>query len=226
MKIVFFASEVVPFAKTGGLADVCGALPVALESLGHEILIITPRYAASSSHIPSPIVRIGQNIEVHFIEHRNYFGRDGLYGDVNGDYRDNLERFSYFCHQSLKVLKDIHYKPDIIHCHDWQTALVPILLKTKYQKDPFFKNIKSVLTVHNLAYQGVFPKNQYSILGVDGDLFHTQGLEFYNQINILKGGIIFSDAVTTVSPRYAKEIQTIEYGCGLEGVLRNCSEHV
>lgn len=220
MKVVFCASEVVPFAKTGGLADVCGSLPPALEDLGCEIVIITPRYG-SSRNIPAPVVRIGHNVRVYFIEDRHFFGREGLYGDLQGDYQDNLERFSYFCHQSLKLLKDIHFRPDIIHCHDWHTALIPMLLKTKYQKDPFYRNIRSVLTIHNLAYQGVFPREKYNLIGVDGNLFHTQGLEFYNQINILKGGIIFSDVITTVSPRYAKEIQTPEFGCGLEGILRN-----
>ena len=205
----------------------CGSLPIALEACGHEVMIITPRYHASShTHIPSPVVRVGRNIKVHFIEHRHYFGREGLYGDVNGDYEDNLERFSYFCHQSLKILKDIRYKPDIIHCHDWHTALIPLLLKTKHQKDPFFKNVKSVLTIHNLAYQGVFSREKYHKLGVDGDLFHTQGLEFYHQINILKGGVIFSDAITTVSPGYSKEIQTVELGCAMEGVLKNRSEDI
>ncbi|MBF0489665.1 MAG: glycogen synthase GlgA [Candidatus Omnitrophica bacterium] len=226
MKIVFCASEVVPFAKTGGLADVCGSLPLALEYLGHEVIVITPRYASSGSKVPTPVVRIGRNIEVHFIEHKHYFGREGLYGDINGDYKDNLERFSFFCHQSLKVLKEINFKPDIVHCHDWHTALIPVLLKTKYEGDPFFKNTKSVLTIHNLAYQGVFPKDQYSTLGVEGRLFHTQGLEFYNQINILKGGLIFSDAITTVSPRYSQEMQTVEMGCALDGVLRNRSEDI
>lgn len=223
MKIVFCASEVVPFAKTGGLADVCGSLPPALESLGHDIVIITPRYGTAGGPGASPVVRIGQNVKVYFVEHKYYFGRDGLYGDINGDYRDNLERFSYFCHQSLRLLKDISFKPDIVHCHDWHTGLLPVLLKTKYDRDGFYKNTKSVLTIHNLAYQGVFPKDQYSILGVDGNLFNTQGFEFYHQVNVLKGGINFSDAITTVSPRYAKEIQTPEFGCALEGVLRNHS---
>ncbi len=220
MKIVFCASEVVPFAKTGGLADVCGALPLALEKLGHELVVITPRYKTSKG-APSPAVRIGNNIRVCFVEHSHYFGRDGLYGDFNGDYTDNLERFAFFCHEALAILKDIKFKSDIIHCHDWHTALVPVLLKTKFQSDPFFKNTRSVLTIHNLAYQGIFPKEQYSKLEMEGNLFHAQGLEFYDQINILKGGIIFSDAITTVSPQYAREIQGQELGCGLDGVLRN-----
>jgi starch synthase len=221
MKIVICASEVVPFAKTGGLADVCGALPPALEKLGHEVVIITPRYKTSSIQVPSPVVRIGENVRVCFVEHNHYFGREGLYGEAGAEYHDNLERFAHFCHESFQLLKGIKFSPDIIHCHDWHTALIPILLKTNYHDDPFFKNTRSVLTIHNLAYQGVFPKSQYGKLGVDGHLFHTQGLEFYDQVNILKGGIIFADVITTVSPQYAKEIQTYELGCALDGVLRN-----
>ncbi len=226
MKIVFCASEVVPFAKTGGLADVCGSLPPAIEKLGHEVIIITPRYKSSKVAVPSPVVRIGDNVKVYFVEHAHYFGREGLYGDQSGDYKDNLERFSFFCHASLKLLKEIRFKPDIVHCHDWHTALMPILLKTKYQSDAFFKFTKSILTIHNLAYQGVFPKNQYEKLEVSGHLFHTQGLEFYDQINVLKAGIIYADAITTVSPQYAQEIQTREFGCGLDGVLRNRSKDI
>ncbi len=227
MNIVICASEVVPFAKTGGLADVCGALPPVLESLGHQVIVITPRYKSSKFNVPSPVVRIGKNVRVYFIEHQYYFGRDGgLYGDAEGDFDDNLERFAYFCHESIRLLKDIRFKPDVIHCHDWHTALVPILLKTNYLKDPFFKNTISALTIHNLAYQGVFPKEQYGRLGIDGHLFHTQGVEFYEKVNMLKGGIIFADAITTVSPQYAKDIQTAQFGCGLDGVLRNRSSSV
>jgi len=226
MKIVICASEVVPFAKTGGLADVCGALPPVLEKLGHELVIITPRYKASNIQAPAPVVRIGENVRVCFIEHNHYFGRGGLYGEEGGEYQDNLERFAYFCHESFHVLKSIKFSPDIIHCHDWHTALIPILLKTNYHKDPFFKDTRSVLTIHNLAYQGVFPKDQYGALGIDGELFHTQGVEFYDQVNILKGGIIFADAITTVSPQYAKEIQTEALGCSLDGVLRNRSQDI
>ncbi len=226
MKIVICASEVVPFAKTGGLADVCGALPSALEKLGHEVIIITPRYKSSKIQVPAPIVRIGKNVRVCFVESSHYFGREGLYGESGDEYKDNLERFAYFCHEALSILKDIKFSPDIIHCHDWHTALIPVLLKTNYHNDPFFKNIRSVLTIHNLAYQGVFPKRQYEKLGIDGHVFHTQGLEFYDQVNVLKGGIIFADAITTVSPQYSKEIQTYELGCALDGVLRNRSQDI
>lgn len=226
MKIALCASEVVPFAKTGGLADVCGALPPALEKLGHEIVVITPRYKNSKINAPAPMVRIGENVRVCFIEHSHYFEREGLYGEGGGEYQDNLERFTHFCHESFEVLKKIKFAPDIFHCHDWHTSLIPVLLKTNYKNDPFFKNTKSVLTIHNLAYQGVFPKNQYNKLGLDGHLFHTQGLEFYDQVNILKGGIIFADIVTTVSPQYAQEIQTPKFGCALDGVLRNRSHDI
>jgi starch synthase len=221
MKIVLCASEVVPFAKTGGLADVCGSLPPVLEKMGHELVVITPRYKTSKLHAPTPVVRIGDNVRVCFVESNHYFNREGLYGEAGGEYKDNLERFAYFCHESLSILKDIKFSPDIIHCHDWHTALIPILLKTNYSHDPFFRKTASVMTIHNLAYQGVFPKSQYAKLGIDGHLFHTQGLEFYDQVNMLKGGIIFADAVTTVSPQYAKEIQAQALGCGLDGVLRN-----
>lgn len=226
MKIVICASEVVPFAKTGGLADVCGALPPALEKLGHEVVIITPRYKSSNIKAPAPIVHIGENVRVCFVENNHYFGREGLYGEAGEEYYDNLERFAHFCHESLQVLKQIKFSPDIIHCHDWHTALIPVLLKTNYKNDPFFKNTRSVLTIHNLAYQGVFPKNQYGKLGIDGHVFHTQGLEFYDQVNMLKGGIIFADAITTVSPQYSKEIQTHALGCALDGVLRNRAQDI
>jgi len=226
MKIVICASEVVPFAKTGGLADVCGTLPPALEKLGHEVVVITPRYKTSNIQAPAPMVRIGENIRVCFIEHHHYFGREGLYGESGGEYHDNLERFTYFCHASFDVLKEIKFSPDIIHCHDWHAALIPILLKTNYQNDPFFKNARSMLTIHNLAYQGVFPKRQYEKLGIRGNVFNTQGMEFYDQVNILKGGIVFADVITTVSPQYSKEIQTKELGCGLDGVLRNRSHDI
>jgi len=226
MKIVICSSEVVPFAKTGGLADVCGALPPALEKLGHEVVIITPRYKTSSVKAPTPVVHIGENVRVCFVEHDYYYGREGLYGEADGEYQDNLERFAHFCHESFQILKQIKFQPDIIHCHDWHTGLIPVLLKTNYRNDPFFKNARSVLTIHNLAYQGVFPKNQYGKLGIDGHLFHTQGLEFYDQVNILKGGIIYADVITTVSPQYSKEIQTEALGCALDGVLRNRAQDI
>ena len=227
MKIVMCASEVVPFAKTGGLADVAGALPLALEKEGQEVIIIMPRYKAidaakfnlkeSKNGVLTGV--LGKSIKVYFIENDGYFNRDGLYGDKNGDHKDNLDRFSYYCRKSLDLLKEINFKPDIIHCHDWQSSLVPVFLKTTYAKDPFYKNIRTILTIHNIGYQGLFPKDEFPKLGLDWSLFNMEGLEFYGQVNILKGGMIFSDIINTVSPTYAKEIQTKEFGFGLEGVL-------
>ncbi|MCK9604145.1 MAG: glycogen synthase GlgA [Candidatus Omnitrophica bacterium] len=227
MKIAICASEVVPFAKTGGLADVAGALPLALEKEGESVIVIMPRYKAIqdskfdikrfSDDISYSV--IGKNIKVYFIESDNYFNRDQLYGDKNGDYKDNLDRFSYYCKRALDLLKEIEFKPDIIHVHDWQACLVPVYLKNVFRKDAFYKNIKTVLTIHNIGYQGLFAKDEYSRLGLDWSLFNIEGLEFYDKINILKGGLIFSDIINTVSPTYSKEIQTKEFGFGLEGVL-------
>ncbi len=227
MKIVMCASEVVPFAKTGGLADVAGALPLALEKEGQEVIIIMPRYKAidpaknNLKKLKDDILigSTGKKIKVYFIESPAYFERDGLYGDKLGDHKDNLDRFSYYCKRSLELLKEINFKPDIIHCHDWQSSLVPVFLKNLYTNDPFYKSTRTILTIHNIGYQGLFPKDEFPKLGLDWSLFSIGGLEFYGQINILKGGMIFSDIINTVSPTYAKEIQTKEFGFGLEGVL-------
>ena len=221
------ASEVVPFAKTGGLADVAGALPLALEKEGQEIIIVMPGYKAvrnSKAQIRQlkegvSISSIGKNIKVYFIENDKFFSRDSLYGDKNGDYPDNLERFSYFCKRTLELLKEINFKPDIIHVHDWQACLVPVYLKALYKNDPFYKNTRTILTIHNIGYQGLFAKEEFPKLGLDWSLFNIEGLEFYDKINILKGGMEFSDIINTVSPTYSKEIQTKEFGFGLEGVL-------
>ncbi len=229
MKIAICASEVVPFAKTGGLADVAGALPLALEKENQEIIVILPRYKAIDKakfnlkklNTDVSYCRFGNNIKVYFIESEKYFNRDGLYGDKNGDHRDNLDRFAYYCRRSLRLLKEINFKPDIVHCHDWQSSLIPVYLKTVYNNDQFYKNIRTVLTIHNIGYQGIFPKDEFQKLGLDWDLFNMEGLEFYGQINILKGGMVFADLINTVSPTYAKEIETKEFGFGLEGVLDN-----
>lgn len=222
MKIVICASEVLPYAKTGGLADVTGALPRALETQGQEVIVVMPRYKG----IKEPIGLIGKNVKVYFIENDVYFKRDNLYGDKTGDYKDNLERFSFYCKKTLELLKEINFKPDIIHVHDWQAALIPVYLKTLYKTDLFYKDTRTVLTIHNLGYQGLFPKEQFLKLGLDVSLFSIQGLEFYGQVNILKGGLEFCDIINTVSPTYSKEIQTKRLGFGLEGVLEKRSSVV
>jgi starch synthase len=217
MKVLFISSEVVPFAKTGGLADVSGSLPLALEGLGVEIKILTPKYKTIKTKQDK--TKIGRNLEVIFIENQKYFYRDQLYGDRFGDYPDNLERFSYFAKACLEMTKKINFKPDIIHCSDWQSALIPIYLRTICKDDPFFENARTMLTIHNLSYQGLFDKSKFPATGLSWDSFTVAGLEFFDRVNVLKGGILFADLITTVSPTYAREIQTKEFGYGLEGVL-------
>ncbi len=228
MKIAFCSSEVFPFAKTGGLADVCGSLPLAREEIGMEVVIILPGYRSvgqagyAVEQVTDKVSRamLGHNIHVYFIENQSYFDREGLYGDNSGDYPDNMERFSYYCSETLSLLKQLDFKPDILHCHDWQAALIPVYLKEKYKGDEFYAQTKTVLTIHNLAFQGIFPKEKYAKLDLSEKIFSSQGFEFYDQVSLLKAGIIYSDKVTTVSSQYAKEIQTTELGCGLEGVLK------
>ncbi len=227
MKIAICASEVVPFAKTGGLADVAGALPLALEKLKQEVIILLPFYKKvallpANTRILYPGIlstKLGEDIKVYFIQSDKYFNRDGLYGTAKGDYPDNLERFSFFCQECLRLLKRIKFRPDIIHIHDWQAALIPIYLKIRFSSDSFYKNCKILLTIHNLAYQGIFAPEEFPKLGLDWSLFNMEQLEFYGKVNILKGGVVFSDSISTVSPTYAAEIQTSDFGCGLEGVL-------
>lgn len=227
MKILFCSSEIVPFAKTGGLADVAGALPSALEELGLDVAVVMPKYKSINADkfglekLDKDIysTKIGKNIPIYFVENEKYFNRDGLYGEKTGDYPDNLERFSFFSKRAIELMEQLKFKANIVHCNDWQTSLIPVYLKTLYKDKPFFKNMKTILTVHNLAYQGVFKKDEFPKLGLDWKYFTLDTLEFYDQINVLKGGLIFSDLVTTVSDAYSKEIQTKEFGCGLEGLL-------
>jgi len=218
LKVAFLSSEVVPFSKTGGLADVAGSLPQALEHQKCEVVVITPKY--KTVKVDGNKTKIGKNIWVYFIENKEYFGRDNLYGTKHGDYEDNLDRFAFYCKKSLDLLKEINFKPDIIHCNDWQTSLIPVFLKTIYKYDSFFARTKTVLTIHNLAYQGLFKKEELEKTGLGQEVYNVDMLEFYDKLNILKGGLVFSDVLTTVSPTYAKEIQTKEFGCGVEGLLQ------
>jgi starch synthase len=222
-------SEALPFAKTGGLADVCGSLPLALEALGIEVTLFLPRYQcveksgfsieSKGSGLAHTV--IGKNIDVYFVESEKYFDREALYGDIDGDYADNLDRYQFFSEKVLKLIKTLGIQPEVIHCNDWQTALIPVLMKEKFKKDLYYQNIKTVLTIHNLAYQGVFPLEEYKKIGIKGSLYSHPEFEFYGKVNLLKAGILYSDRVTTVSQRYAKEILTTEYGCGLEDILRS-----
>ena len=238
MHIAFAASECVPFSKTGGLADVVAALPPALVQLGHRVTVFLPRYKSTKLEkhvrvIPSITVPFDDRyrfcsvleggkrdgVQFYFIDYPPYFDRDALYGTPLGDYHDNAERFALFSRATLEAAKVLG-TPDLFHCHDWQTALIPILLKTLYREDPAFKNVPSVFTIHNIGYQGIFPPEILPLLMLPWDLFTMTKLEFYGKVNFLKGAVTFADFVTTVSRKYAQEIQTAEYGFGLEGVLR------
>ena len=219
LKLLLAASEVVPFAKTGGLADVAGSLPIALEEMGVDVRVIMPKYGCVKLKGDQAV--IGKGVKVYFVENDDYFDRKELYGDKFGDYHDNLERFAFFSKEILERCKREDFQPDIIHCNDWQTALVPVYLNTLYKYDPFFSKTKVLFTIHNLAYQGVFAKDEYPKIGLDWILFNIEYFEFYGKVNLMKAGLVYSDAVSTVSPTYAKEMLTKEFGCGLEGVLKN-----
>ncbi len=217
MKVLYVSSEVDPFAKTGGLADVAGSLPIALEKIGVDIRVVMPKY--KQVKVEGSVTSLGKDVKVYFVEHPEYFSRDNLYGTSEGDYPDNLDRFVYFCREVFNIAKANKFSPDIIHCNDWQSALIPVYLKTEFNRDPFFKNTKTVFTIHNLAYQGLFPSEQFAKTGLDWSLFNMEAMEFYGKLNVMKGGIVFSDYITTVSPTYAREIQSMEFGCGMEGLL-------
>lgn len=241
MKILFVASEVVPFAKTGGLADVAGALPKALAQLGHDVRVIMPRYrmvdrkrfglkqarervtvTVGTKHVSGGVFEAkmpNAAITTYFIDQPALFDRDGLYQDKGVDFPDNLERFSFFSHAVLKLIPQLGWQPQVVHCHDWQTALLLPHLALSAATDRFWQSVGTVLTVHNLAYQGLFPKEAFALTNLPSSVFGIEGLEFYDQLNCLKGGLVHADLLTTVSPTYAKEIQTQEFGCGLEGVL-------
>lgn len=248
LNILFLSSEVEPFAKTGGLADVSSALPQAIKELGHEIRIMMPRYRFISERkfklhdiirlkeIPIPIGKsseignvkssfisnLKEKVQVYFLDNANYFGRDGIYQSPVGkkDYKDNDERYIFFCRGVLETLKRLGWQPDIIHCNDWQTGIVPAYIKTLYASDEFFKSIKTVFTIHNMAYQGAFTSEAFEKSGLPKSVFHPEGAEAYGKFNFLKTGLHYADAITTVSERYAEEICTSdEYGAGLNGLL-------
>ena len=179
MKVLFCSSEIGPLVKTGGLADVAGALPLALRELGVEVRLAMPGYkTAVSVSSDIEVIKIGRDMPVYLIKNDKYFGREGIYGDSHGDYPDNLERFAFFCRGVLELLKEINYKPDVIHCNDWQTGLIPVYLKTVYAKDGFYSRIKTLFTIHNLAYQGVFGKKEYPKLGLIGHCLRWMAWSF------------------------------------------------
>jgi starch synthase len=239
MHIAFVASECVPFSKTGGLADVVGALPKALASLGHQVSVYLPRYRQTKLSDPQTVVRSitvpfddkyrfcsvvtagnSGGVRFYFVDFPPYFDREALYGTSAGDYPDNAERFALFSRAVLEASKVLGV-PHVFHCHDWQSALLPVILRTLYAEDPAFREVATVLTIHNLGYQGLFPPDILPLLMLPWDLLAISKMEFFGQVNFLKGALVFSDFITTVSRKYSQEIQTTEYGFGLEGVLRN-----
>mgnify|MGYP001249732568 CR=1 FL=1 len=238
MKIVFAASEVAPFSKTGGLADVAAALPDALARRGHEVMVITPLYGSIDRRHhgiwPTPVrvfdtpvhERILESgVRVIFIEHGGFFDRPGYYGDAGGDYPDNAHRFTFFSRRLLPVADALGFGPvDILHLNDWQTGIAALELARQRGLRPGFT--RSVFTIHNMGYQGIFDKRVVEELQLGWDAFTPQGMEFYDRVNFLKTGIAFADWITTVSPTYAREIQTPEHGFGLDGFIRSRADRL
>lgn len=240
MNVLFLASEVAPFAKTGGLADVAGSLPAALRREGVEVRVGLPLYreveqrnvslrtAFSGLKVPfgsksmscDVLTTTQEGVPIYFFKREDLFNRPNLYATNEGDYYDNLERFAYFSRAALCFARETGFHVDVVHCHDWQTGLVPAYLKTIYRGDAFFAPTKSVFTVHNIGYQGVFPREKLHACGLPLTEFHPDAVEYWGQISLLKAGIVYADAITTVSPRHSREIQTPEFGMGMEGILR------
>jgi starch synthase len=244
MHIAFAASECVPYSKTGGLADVVGALPRALAALGHQVSVYVPRYRQTKLVDPQTVVRsvtipfddkyrfcsvvtagTSAGVRFYFVDYPPYFDRDALYGSPAGDYPDNAERFALFSRAVIEATKILGV-PHVFHCHDWQSALIPVMLRTLYAEDPAFREVATVFTIHNMGYQGLFSSDTLPLLMLPWDLLTMSKMEFFGQVNFLKGALVLSDYVTTVSKKYSQEIQTTEYGFGLEGVLRNRSATV
>jgi starch synthase len=251
-KVWYLASEVSPFAKTGGLGDVTGSFPKALKAANQEIRVIMPKFKSINErkYVLREVIRLkdipvtindvtrtinvksaflpDSKVQIYFVEIPEFFGRSGLYTDsgTGKDFPDNAERFAYFCKGALETLKILSWRPDIIHCNDWQTALTPYYLKTIYKDDDFLQDIKTIFTIHNFSYQGIFKKNVAPSLDIQPEEIDEKGsFEHNDQLNLLKGAILYSDKITTVSETYAKEISTKkEFGYGLESVLQKKSK--
>jgi starch synthase len=248
MKILMVSSEAVPFAKTGGLADMVCALSISLAALGHEVKIIIPRYynidRGSLKLLPGALgVPLGGGeewgavykssmpgtpkknpVEVFFIDHEIYFGRDGIYGTAfEPDFIDNSRRFTFFCRAVFQLCRKIKWFPEVLHAHDWPAAMAPVYLKYAERVSGSlggFEKTVSLLTIHNLGYQGIYSKNNFSYTGLGWDVFYNAGFEDWNMMNLLKAGLYSADSLTTGSPNYAEETKTQAYGFRLDGVLR------
>ena len=235
VSILMVGSEALPFSKTGGLADVLGALPLALGRLGHRVTLVTPKYrhveaqgtprtiqvtgiggaVAETRLIEQPLA---ENVRAVLVDRPEFFNRDSLYG-AGGDYPDNPRRFAFLCRAALEYALQSGEAFDILHAHDWQAGLAPVYLRTSYADEPRLSGMTAIFTIHNLAYQGNFPPDWLAPLELGPEMLSMDAMEFWGQVSLLKGGIVFSDSITTVSPTYAKEIQTTEYGAGFDGIL-------
>ncbi len=241
MKVLFISSELSPFSRAGGLADVSYNLPLALSRMGHEVSIVSPRYRQTRNIKPplkplktplevpiswmkktAQIFQTGINdqVTVYFIGRDDLYDREGLYGNEYGDYQDNAERFIFFSRAVLELCLALDLQPDIIHCNDWQTGLIPVYLKTLYAQTSSLQSTASLFTIHNLGYQGLFWHYDLHLTGLGWELFTPKALEFFGKLNLMKGGIVFADILNTVSPNYRREILTPANGFGLEGVLK------
>jgi starch synthase len=239
MRIAMLSSEIAPFAKTGGLADVVGTLSVALEKYGHQISLIMPAYrctldgpfaleqtdmelavSTGKQAVEASVLKtgLGKAMSVYLVRADRYFDRDSLYGTPQGDFPDNAERFVFFCRAALEILRN--HPVEIVHCHDWQASLAIVFLEAQGPRYPEIASARTLITAHNLGFQGIFPEWHWSLLDLDRSYFSPQHLEFYGNINFLKGALVFADKTTTVSPSYAHEIMSMEQGFGLEGVVR------
>ena len=241
MKIVHVASELYPYVKTGGLADAVGSLTSTLADRGHDVAVFVPGYRTALEHkdLTRAEQRLGLRVEmgdriytgdvrvlpvkkgltVYFIKREEFFDRRLPYGNGERDYEDNDARFVFFCKAVVEVMRIAELRADVVHSHDWQAALVPLLVRYEERRTGISFTMKTVFTIHNIAFQGIFPMRSFALTNLPDELLGIDGFEYYGQINLMKGGILFADRVTTVSPRYAQEIQTPEFGCGLEGVV-------
>jgi starch synthase len=245
LPVLFVTPEAVPFAKTGGLADVAGALPKFLKTLGCDLKVVMPYYRmVKESGLPLQYLgqeievsigeeilradiyqgRLHQDIPVYFIGRDEFFDREYLYSTPRGDYFDNAERFIFFSKAALTLCQLMSFSPAIIHHHEWQTGLIPAYLRSTYQNDPLFSRTAVVFTIHNIAYQGIFKKEKFGLTGLPIAMYNPEGIEFWERINFMKAGIVYAHMINTVSQKYSEEIQTSEYGYGLEGILRKRKE--
>ena len=245
LRVLFVTPEAVPFAKTGGLADVSGALPKFLKALGCEVKLVMPYYRmVKESGVPhqslgeeievplgDEIIKAGLyqgqlegDIPVYFVAREEFFDREYLYSTPKGDYFDNAERFIFFSRAALILSQFLQFSPQILHHHEWQTGLIPAYLKSICRSDPFFSQTAAVFTIHNIAYQGLFKREKFRLTGLPVEMYNPEGIEFWERINFMKAGIVYADVINTVSRKYSEEIQTPEYGYGLDGILRKRRE--